>query len=209
MNAEKVCSVELKALEKGSRRVQARISTTAIDRDGDVILPSGLDASDFRKNPVVLMQHDQDRVLGKATNLRTTPNAVIAEVEFAARPKTLPENAEWPPDTVLDLFQQGVLKAFSVGFQVPAGGVREASEKDVARFGDGVRSVITNWKLLEFSVVSVPANQDALALAVSKGMVPDGQVVRDLGVSRDLLREAQSKGSDPFVVMTPSPFSVD
>lgn len=199
---DKVCAVNFKALREGSREVEAKISTTSVDRIGDVLLPSGLDASDFRKNPVVLMQHDADRVVGIATSLRTTSDAVVARVKFADRPRSLPDSVEWMPDTVHELFQQGVLRAFSVGFIVPAGGVRDATQKDVERFGENARQVVTRWSLLEFSVVSIPANQDALATAVAKGLVPDGPTVRSLGVSADLLSERRE---DRSVFRVPSP----
>ena len=46
--------------------------------------------------------------------------------------------------------------------------MRDATDKDQKRYGDDARRVITSWNLMEFSVVPVPANQDALALEVSK-----------------------------------------
>jgi HK97 family phage prohead protease len=207
----KLCNVTLKA-ESGlpARTALARISTTSVDRDGDVLLPSGLQAEEYRRNPVVLMQHDPDRVLGRASNLRTTSNAVLAQVQFAERPDSLPTNLEWPPDTVLSLLQQGVLNGFSVGFSIPPGGRRDATAKDVERFGDNVRSVVTRWNLLEFSVVSIPANQDALLVAVSKGLVPDGETVRTLGLSRDHLSGPTSAtridGPLPMRLEMPKPF---
>lgn len=183
----KLCDVDYKASDDGSQ-VVARISTTAPDRDGDVVLPSGLNAQAYNKNPVVLLQHDKNQPIGKATSLRTTRNGVIATMQFAERPKTHPDAVEWMPDTVKSLMQQGVLNAFSIGFRVPAGGVRSATEKDVERFGDGTRQVITEWELLEFSVVSIPANADALVMAVRKGYVPDGPTVRKLGLGDELLK---------------------
>jgi len=105
--------------------------------------------------------------IGKATNVRRTPNAVMAEMQFADRPMAHPDAAEWLPDTVYDLFKQGVLNAFSVGFTIDE--ARAATRKDQRRFGDRVRRVVTGWNLLEFSVVTIPANQDALATAVKSG----------------------------------------
>lgn len=209
----KLCQVELsKAPKLGPREAVARISTTAVDRDGDVLLPSGLVAEDYRRNPVVLLGHDPDRVVGQATNLRTTSTAVMATVRFAERPTSLPDAAEWMPDTVLSLLQQGVLRAFSVGFRVPAGGARDATAKDAERFGQDARTIITRWELLEFSVVSIPANQDALLVAVAKGLVPDGDTVRRLGLSPDHLRPAPrvpvARRGEPFRVPTAEPFRV-
>ena len=69
------------------RTVVAKISTTAIDRDGDVVLPSGLALGDFRKNPVVLLNHDNGSLpIGRALSVKRDSNAVIAKVQFAERP---------------------------------------------------------------------------------------------------------------------------
>ena len=153
--------------EMKPRTVYARISTTSIDRDGDVLLPSGLDLGDYRKNPIVLLNHnDAGLPIGKALSVKRDSGGVIAEVQFAERPDGHPDAVEWIPDTVFNLFQQGVIKGFSVGF-IPKE-MREPTDKDKRKFGDGVRNIITKWSLLEFSVVNVPANQDALVQQVAK-----------------------------------------
>jgi phage head maturation protease len=108
---------------------------------------------------------------------------------------------EWPADTILSLFQQKVLNAFSVGFTVTD--AREATKRDRARFGDGVRQVITDWKLVEFSVVPVPSNQDALAMAVSKGHVKAGSWTHDELELAAIVDEAPM-----FVMDTPLPFII-
>jgi HK97 family phage prohead protease len=204
----KTCAAEWTTKQSGDGPdVTARISTTSVDRDGDVLLPSGIRTEAFKRNPVVLLNHDKDRWLGKAINIRTNSNSVTADMAFAKRPETHPENAEWIPDTVKSLMQQGVLSAFSVGFIVRDGGVRMATDKDKERFGFEVRQVITDWELTEFSVVSVPANQDALAISVAKGIVPDGECVRRLGYQPRF--RVPSKGSEVRRLMIPSPFRVD
>lgn len=160
--------------EPGGREVVARISTIAVDREGDVMLPSGIDYKTFMSNPVVLMAHDSygSLPLGSVPRggIQKDPSGVTAKVQFAKRPESLPDEAEWMPDTVFEMFQQKVLRAFSVGFTIKD--AREAVEADARRFGEGVKRVITKWNLLEFSVVPIPCNQEALALAVSKGFDP-------------------------------------
>lgn len=151
----------------GERAVVARISTTAVDRDGDVMLPSGLDVKDFNKNPVVLLAHNAGTLpIGKVDRITKGSNDVVAKVLFAERPASHPITEEWIPDTVFDLFKQQVLNAFSVGFIIDD--ARSAEAKDVSKFGDGVRRIVNRWRLVELSVVPVPANQEALAVAVSK-----------------------------------------
>ncbi len=166
---------EIKALkaEEGERSVVARISTITPDRDGDIMLPSGIDAEEFAQNPVVLFMHGFDNrqgsiPIGKAIELKNGRNFVQAKMKFADRPESLPDVAEWFPDTLLSLFQQKILRAFSIGFNILE--ARPADDKDREKFGDAVRQIISKWKLLEFSVVAVPANQEALATSVSKGI---------------------------------------
>lgn len=155
---------------RGERMLEAAISTISVDRDGDVLLPSGIQTEEFRRNPVVLLGHDASALpIGKATSIRRTPNAVMAEMQFAERPAAHPSTAEWLPDTVYDLFRQGVLSAFSVGFTIDE--AKPATKKDVARFGPTVRRIVSKWNLLEFSVVTIPANQDALVTAVKSGQL--------------------------------------
>lgn len=162
----KTCTTKIDG--SGERTLEAAISTISVDRDGDVLLPSGVRTDEFRSNPVVLLGHDAGSLpIGKATSIRRTPNAVMAEMQFAERPAAHPDAAEWVPDTVYDLFRQGVLNAFSVGFTIDK--ARQATRKDMLRFGERVRRVVTRWNLLEFSVVTIPANQDALVTAVKQG----------------------------------------
>ncbi len=165
---------------EGERAVVARISTTSVDRDGDVILPSGLDSRNFEKNPVVLMMHNNQKLpLGRAVSLDKTTDAVIAKAVMERRPPSLPSNIEWQPDTILDLFKQGAPLGFSVGFKIKDNGARPATGKDRRRFGEDVMRVITQWELLEFSVVPIPANQDALLMAVSKCATPVGSWTKE------------------------------
>jgi HK97 family phage prohead protease len=175
-----------KASKTEARTIVATISTPVVDRDGDVVLPSGLDAKAFKKNPVVLFGHDNwSMPIGKVTRLRNPRSGVEATIKLADRPESHPPTEEWVPDTILELFDQGILNAFSIGFIVKDGGWREATTRDVRQFGDNVRRVITNWELLELSVVPVPANQEALAMAVSKGICDaDSWVCRHLEVDK-------------------------
>lgn len=162
----KTFSTEMKA-GTGERAVVARISTTAVDRDGDVMIPSGLDAQEYNRNPVVLLAHDQGLLpIGRVAKIEKDSNTITAKVIFAERPASHPVTEEWVPDTVLELFRQKILNAFSVGFIIDD--ARAAGTKDYGKFGEKVRRIISKWRMVELSVVPVPANQDALAISVSK-----------------------------------------
>lgn len=171
----------------GRREIVAMISTTAVDRDGDVLLPSGMVSEDYRKNPIVLFAHDNQRlpvakVNEPGTDIRKTSSGVMAKARMLDRPPSLPESIEWVPDTLLDLFRQGAPLGFSVGFRIED--ARAATKKDRERFGQKASRVVTKWDLLEFSIVPIPANQDALLVSVSKcHHRPSRATMRALGLN--------------------------
>lgn len=149
------------------RSVMASISSINVDRDGDVLIPQGCDATDFLKSPTVFFNHDYNLPIGKCTAIKRSPTQLEATTVFAKKPEN--QNGDWLPDTLLSLFQQGVIHGFSVGFAPIED--RKPTLKDKQLFGEQVNHVYSKWKLLEYSVAPLPANQDALALAVSKGLI--------------------------------------
>lgn len=167
------------SVDEGERAVTAIISTNAVDRDGEVLIPQGLNSRDYEKNPVVFFNHSYadyftDDVgvklpIGKCVALTRKDDSIIAKTVFATRPDGYPADKEWLPDTLFSLYQQGVMNAFSVGF-IPTE-MRPATDKDVEKFGAGCRRVYSKWKIHEYSVVPLPANQEAITLAVSKGLI--------------------------------------
>lgn len=150
-------------------RFKAVISTDSVDRDGEVMVPAGMNAKDYERNPVLLWNHDPAQPIGKAVSLKRADSSIEAEFEFAKRPDDYV--GEWFPDYVRGLVAAGVVKAVSIGFMPLDGGQRVATKGDVDKYGPEVRKVFSKWKLLEVSVVTVPANQDALITAVAKGLV--------------------------------------
>lgn len=153
------------------RSFTATITTNAIDRDGEVLLPEGMRSKDFESNPVVFWNHNYDMPIGKATDLQKHRDAWSATAELAKRPEG--HEGEWFPDTVHALMQQGIIRGVSVGFQPIES--RNPSKKDKELFGEGVTNVYSKWNLLEFSVAPLQANQEALVTAVSKGLVTTAQ----------------------------------
>jgi len=79
-------------LVPGERAVLATISTIAVDRDGDVLIPSGCYTKDFEKNPIVFLGHDYFELpTGKVTAIKRYDDSIEAKVVFADRPETHPE----------------------------------------------------------------------------------------------------------------------
>jgi len=129
-------------------------STDSVDRHNSRVLPSGMDATAFLKNPVFLWAHrrgeecEPQDILGRVIALTVETiegrQAVVADVEFAvvdAEGKPRARAAE-----CLALVRAKLLSAVSIGFI--------AHESSVV---DGVE-VITKWELFELSLVPVPSN---------------------------------------------------
>ena len=74
----------------GDRALRFTISTATVDRMGDTIAVDGWELSDFRRNPVVLWAHRQDRFpVGRAVDIAIDGGALKATVEFALKRQDL------------------------------------------------------------------------------------------------------------------------
>lgn len=155
-------------------RIVAKITTASVDRDGEVLIPQGMNAKEYEKNPVLFYNHDYANPIGTVKRLKRTNDAVIGELKFAKRPDNY--QGDFFPQFVETLVKQGIIKGVSVGFVAENGGQRLASKADRSKFGDGIKKVFNKWKLLEVSIAPLPANQDALIEAVGKGYVSPMQV---------------------------------
>lgn len=132
----------------GERKMSFTISTAAVDRDGDTIDPKGWDLGSYTKNPVVLWAHDYSSPpVGKAVNIKSTEHGLQADVEF------LPQGLDPFADKIHDMCKAGFLNATSVGFR--------GMEYDEASGRKGYD--FKKQELLEFSIVPVPCNPEALA----------------------------------------------
>ena len=129
----------------GSASIRGMASTSDFDRAGDSISPDAWTRSgglnNFKKNPIILFNHDYDRPIGRATGLEVTDNGLELEAKISKS----------APNGVCDLVKDGVLGAFSVGFRV--------KDADYIEETDGL--MIKDAELFEVSVVSVPCNQAA------------------------------------------------
>jgi HK97 family phage prohead protease len=142
---------------EGSRRVTFVLSDSTIDRMGDTLAVDGWDLAAYRRNPVVLFAHDATAPpVGRMWNIRDDGARLLGDVEFASA-----ETYEFA-DTIFKLVRDGYLKAGSVGF-LPI----DYSFSDDRRGGIDFHE----QELLEFSIVPIPANANALVQAAAKGLI--------------------------------------
>ncbi len=195
-------------IEPGERAAIRWVSTLDLDRDREILLPDGCRLSEFRKAPQVLWGHDYRMPpIGKDAWIKKfpkeNPRGILAKTIYAKTPFA---------EQIWTLVRDGFLKTSSVGF-IPLKSVRNGDsgfdkvcDKLEATYGvigdrTKIRRIYTDWLMLEHSDVSVPANINALTVAVGKGVLNiDDEILRDLGVEKDDVEAASAiiKGVVPY-----------
>src|SRR5262249_11314037 len=108
---------------------------------------------------------------------------IKAKTVYPDRPASWPPGQPWLPDQVFALVQAGLLPGKSIGFLPLQVHAPDAEERLRRGWPDGTRLVVDRWLLLEYACVSLPANQDALVDAVSRGALDlDPALLAALGV---------------------------
>jgi hypothetical protein len=161
-------------LNPGERSDVSWISTESVDRTSEVVIARGMNDSQFQANPLVTLGHAYwlPPVAKSLWRRRVKDGGLVgvkAKTQYPPRPESWPAGDAWPPDKVFALVQAGLLQGKSIGFLPTKVHVPEDAERQKNCWGD-VSLVIDEWLLLEYACVFLPANQDALVEAVSKGV---------------------------------------
>ncbi len=159
----KVHASNIEQLDQGSRTVLAVISSSAIDRDNEVVLPKAMRKKQYAGNSVVMVNHDYTSLpIGKALWVKADGDKVLAKYHVT-------DKTELGRD-VFALLQDGILNAHSIGFTSYESSAPTTKEIKANPEWAAVKRVHRDFELLEFSVVGIPANPAALTIAVSKGI---------------------------------------
>jgi hypothetical protein len=159
------------------RTIVSYISTSDVDRDGEVLLPKGMSTKHYESSgKPVFWGHRYDEpkdVIGQCQWLKVDAGGtgVVAKTAF--------RNTEFADEVYQlyseDLTGQGpILRGFSVGF-IPL-------EWETGKKEGDPRRTYTKWELLEFSFVSIPCNPMAQTIIGQKGIKLCDKLRRDLGL---------------------------
>jgi len=150
--------------ELGPRQVRVRASTggDALGRDRMIVVPAGIELGPYRRNPVMLWQHDPTAPVARAAGLQMDGEDLCADVEFA------PAGVSAKADEICGLVKSGVINAVSIGFDP-----LESEPIDPKRGRAGGQRVL-RAELMEISFVSVPADREAIVLQRKDGDKPQG-----------------------------------
>jgi HK97 family phage prohead protease len=157
----------LRTSYEGGRTIRFVLSDSSVDRVGDTINAAGWRLGPYKQNPVVLWAHDSGSPpIGKMVNIFVSGDRLIGDVKFAE-----PEVYVFS-DQVFRLIQNGYIRAGSVGFAPLKFSFAEDSDR---AFGIDFHE----QELLEFSVVPIPANANALVVQSVKSMAVRGAALAE------------------------------
>jgi HK97 family phage prohead protease len=129
------------------------MSDESVDRMGDVIEQAGWKLANFTANPIALFGHDSSFPIGNWKNVRVEGGKLRGRLELLAK------GLSARIDELRALVEAKMLRAVSVGFKPLDAEALSGSKVGGVRF--------KKQELVECSLVSVPANPNALAIAKS------------------------------------------
>ncbi len=150
-----------------------------LDNVDDIVEEGAFSKSLKKREPKVLWQHDRTKPIGKLMEAREDAKGLFVKVKLAT-------NTSLGKDAY-ELLKAGIITSMSIGYRV------EKYEMDEAK---GCRR-IKECELFEFSLVTIPANDEALVMGVKN--IPDNErdfekFLRDNGYSRTASKAITSRG---------------
>lgn len=171
---------EIRGIDADKRSVDFVITTETVDSYRTVFKTDGWDLEAYRANPVVAYNHyagspDPDTIIG-TSEVRVEGNSLVATLTL--------EEGNLIADKVLRKLQNGTLRGASIG-AIPSDGHwgkrAEGQDPDVFYY--------TKQRLVEWSVVSIPSNPDALKRSAGEesliNSVPKPTEINSSADSRD------------------------
>lgn len=164
--------------------VEGIASTPTTDRYGDIVDPMG---ANFKTPMPLLWQHDHRAPVGNMVFAK--PNK--KEIPFKAELPVIKEAGRLKDrvDEAIQSMKYGLVNAVSIGFQIMEDGYELLENGGLA---------IKQWEWLELSLVTIPANSDAVISAVKSA---DMQALAAMGRKLDYQRSIgnSSGGAEPRI----------
>lgn len=135
---------------------------SVVNSHGFVLLNAAGRFERFNANPVMLFNHESDKLIGQMTGVRIEGTKLVGTPTF--------DEEDALASKCKRQGEKGILKGCSPGIIMHAVELRTTPEGEE-------RITVTDWTLCEVSLVSVPSNQNALRLYNMTGeAIPDNQI---------------------------------
>ena len=144
--------------------IDMRASDASLDRYEEIIVAEGWDLKNYLPNPVIQNSHQYGNIIhtiGKARRTEVKDGALVQRWQFCSDINPFAKMA-------YGMYRGGYLNASSVGF-IP-------KRWEYGAQGAGYYRKFLEQELLEVSAVGIPANANALALALKSGAVEKSTV---------------------------------
>ena len=135
---------------------KVRISDESVNCYGTRILTSGIDLTQYQRNPVLLYMHERGKVVGVVSHLEVKDGELLGELEFD---KASPLSVQLEKQ-----YQFGSLRMVSADFRI----LETSDDKSLAMEGQEYVTV-TRCELFEVSAVDIGGNDNALVLSDING----------------------------------------
>jgi len=148
-------------LEK--RIIQFRLTDQTVDRHNEVVIAKGVNLAGFKKDPIILFQHDRwSMPIGKSikTWYEKGEEAIFGQLLFFDDEIDRTGMSE----DVYRMVKAGAMKSGSIGFSASWDDVRKPSPEEITQYGFKNKNgyIIDKSELREFSIVTIPANPNAV-----------------------------------------------
>jgi HK97 family phage prohead protease len=142
--------LDVRAFDDATRQIEGIASTPSPDRYGDVVEPLG---AQFALPMALLWQHNAEKPVGTVEFAKPTKSGIPFKARLAKvdEPGTLKDRV----DEAWQSLKAGLVRAVSIGFR---------SIEHAHMESGGVHFL--KWEWLELSLVTIPANSDAVITAV-------------------------------------------
>ena len=126
--------------------IDVTLCTSSSDAlDGDIWVMGGIDLTRFLEHPIVLWNHDMAVPIGRASNLKVSASAITARVTF-------PDAGISPKaDEIRGMVKAGIVTGVSTG-------ILPTEVEPIDRYNPRAGNRVTKSILMEFSIVTVPAD---------------------------------------------------
>lgn len=194
------CSIgQVKSFDAKTRTLTGLVSTPNVDRYEEIVLPSAfakrLDS--FMSNPVFVAGHvyggadGQPTTIGHWTDMKVTSEGLVGTAKFL-------EPGDALADAYFARYQQGAMRAFSVGWLTHEYEMREVATPK----GKQKIRHFTDVELIEVSAVAIPANREALVRPAAFGAATAGSADQPtLDLIRDTINKTLTDPTGPMEVL--------
>lgn len=135
---------------------KVRISDESVNCYGTRVLTSGIDLTQYQRNPVLLYMHERGKVVGLVKNLEVKDGELLGELVFD---KASPLSVQLEKQ-----YQFGSLRMVSADFRI----LETSGDKALVMEGQTCETV-TRSELFEVSAVDIGGNDNALVLSDRDG----------------------------------------